>query len=229
LYQLIASLDDFIVVNKSPGVSFHNETGDGLIRQLSLDFDQQFYPVHRLDKATSGLLLVAKNQTSCRELTRLFEERLIEKYYLAISDKKPSKKQGLIKGDMQRSRNGCWKLSKQTTNPAITQFFSFNVGVKRRLFLLKPHTGKTHQLRVVMKSIGAPILGDTRYGSATLSDNPWGNNRMYLHAYYLDFDFSGERFCFSVLPEGKEFNSTVIEFIQENIAEPSALSWPKIK
>jgi tRNA pseudouridine32 synthase/23S rRNA pseudouridine746 synthase len=224
-YQLIAGNDDFIVVNKLPNVSFHSENGIGLIHQLSLDYQQQIYPVHRLDKATSGLLICAKNQQACSELSLLFQNHQVEKYYLALSAKKPLKKQGLIKGDMERSRNGSWKLTKSLQNPAITQFFSYSLGQGRRLFILKPNTGKTHQLRVALKSIGSPILGDIRYGPAITGKEL---DRMYLHAYQLRFTYKGENLRFSSLPEGNEITPTVIDYIQANLSQPSTLNWPKL-
>ena len=178
MYHLIDETEDFLVVDKQPEVSIHdednavevsNKNNKGLIKQLRLDFNNSaIAPVHRLDKPTSGLLICSKNSQAASVLSQAFQNRQVEKYYLAISDIKPSKKQGLISGDMLRTRNGSWKLSKAQTNPAVTQFFSYslaNINNSRgRLFILKPHTGKTHQLRVALKTIDATILGDRRYG-----------------------------------------------------------------
>jgi len=89
-------------------------------------------------------------------------------------------------------------LRKTKTNPAITQFCSAGKPDKPRLFVLQPKTGKTHQLRVAMKSLGAPITGDDRYGG-TPSD------RMYLHAFGLQFAFSGEHYSFEVPPSSGSY------------------------
>jgi tRNA pseudouridine32 synthase/23S rRNA pseudouridine746 synthase len=178
MYHLIDENEDFLVVNKQPEVSIHDEdnaveasskNNKGLIKQLRIDFNNNaIAPVHRLDKPTSGLLICSKNSHAASVLSQAFQNRQVEKYYLAISQHKPSKKQGLITGDMLRTRNGSWKLSKAKTNPAVTQFFSYSLNSINnshgRLFVLKPHTGKTHQLRVALKTIDATILGDRRYG-----------------------------------------------------------------
>ena len=148
-------------------------------------------PVHRLDKVTSGCLLLAKNQTAASFLSKQFKERTTEKIYIAITKGKPKKKQGTIRGDMVPARNGCWKLAKTQNNPAITQFKSIGYNNGLRIVNLKILTGKTHQIRVAMKSIGSPVWGDERYGNVT--DNA-GADRCYLHSYKLSFDdLSGER------------------------------------
>jgi tRNA pseudouridine32 synthase/23S rRNA pseudouridine746 synthase len=184
MYHLINENEDFLVVNKQPEVSIHdednaadvlNKNNKGLIKQLRIDFNNNaIAPVHRLDKSTSGLLICSKNSQAASVLSQAFQHRQVEKYYLAISENKPSKKQGLITGDMLRTRNGCWKLSKAKTNPAATQFFSYSLNAinnsRGRLFVLKPHTGKTHQLRVALKTIDATILGDRRYGKVKKID-----------------------------------------------------------
>jgi len=90
-----------------------------------------------------------------------------------------------------QARNGSWKLLRSVENPAVTQFFSFGLTPGLRLYLLKPHTGKTHQLRVALKSLGVPLLGDTRYG-ADKSD------RAYLHAWQLAFELDGKSYQFSL-------------------------------
>ena len=83
---------------------------------------------------------------------------------------------------MGKARNGSYRLLRTLDNPAITRFWSrLDTSFGERLFLLKPHTGKTHQLRVAMKSLGAPIFGDTRYGGDEA-------DRTYLHAWALEFN-----------------------------------------
>ncbi|MGH1486996.1 MAG: TIGR01621 family pseudouridine synthase [Cellvibrionaceae bacterium] len=226
MYELIDSNADFLVVNKQSGVSVHDEDGCGLIKQLRNDLSHSsIVPVHRLDKATSGLLLCAKNNTANRELSQLFQHRKIEKYYLALSNKKPSKKQGLIVGDMERTRKGSWKLCKTRDNPAITQFFSYGLGDGQRLFVLKPHTGKTHQLRVALKSIGAPIMGDLRYNSIVKSET---NNDMSLHAYSLRFVLGEHAYSYVCLPTGTGFTHSATQYVKEQLNEPWGLSWPKV-
>ena len=179
--------------------------------------------VHRLDTETSGLLLIAKHKRAAAEFGTLFEQRKIAKLYLALSDQKPKKKQGHILGDMQPSRSGNYKLVPTKSNPAYTQFFSQSLAYEQkplRLFLLKPHTGKTHQLRVAMKSIGSPILGDTRYGK-TQSD------RMYLHAYELVFEWYGEMIRIKALPDtGQYCQSNAYKDAVESLTQRAISEWP---
>ncbi|MFC4699828.1 TIGR01621 family pseudouridine synthase [Glaciecola siphonariae] len=171
---------DFIVVDKPVGVPMH-DAQQGITSVLTQqDPNHQWHLVHRLDTATSGLLIVAKHKNSASALSELFAQRRIEKYYIALSDNKPKKKQGLVKGDMQKARGGSYKLSTSLKNPAITQFYSCSHSPGIRAFLLKPHTGKTHQIRVALKSQGAAILGDERYGGSDA-------DRMYLCSYALRF------------------------------------------
>lgn len=171
---------------------------------------------------TSGLIIFAKNQPTAAQFGQLFESHNIEKFYLAISKDKPKKKQGSIKGDMIKSRRSAWKLLRTNNNPANTQFFSYGLGDGSRLFVLRPLTGKTHQLRVALNSIGAPIAGDHIYNVTDTSD------RGYLHAYALKFELNGQSYQYLQMPTyGQLFN---IESVQEKLVElacPWQLSWPK--
>jgi tRNA pseudouridine32 synthase/23S rRNA pseudouridine746 synthase len=229
MYDVVENNSDFIVIYKKPNTSFHSESGEpGLfetVRQTEkLD---ELFPVHRLDKVTSGLLVMAKTADVNRQLTEAFRDRRVEKYYLAISAKKPTKKQGLIKGDMAPSRRGAWKLLVSRENPATTQFFSQSITAGRRLFMVKPHTGKTHQIRVALKSIGAPILGDALYGDAIASETC---DRTYLHAFSLAFWLGDKQYRFTQLPREGEF--FIDEYFATAIGEwrtPWLLAWPVVQ
>ena len=228
VYELIEEDENFIVIYKKPDVSFHSDNGQpGLFEMVKRHQGlQELYPVHRLDKVTSGILLMAKTTCANRELVAQFKNRQIEKYYLAISNKKPKKKQGLIKGDMESARRGAWKLNNSQLNPAITQFFSCSLEEGKRLFIVKPHTGKTHQIRVALKSLGAPIMGDLLYADAQACI---GVDRVYLHAYSLAFNLMGKSYRFTELPrEGEDFLSKVFCSAIQEFTKPWELLWPKI-
>ena len=184
---------DFVVINKPAGISVHkDEQAVGLSEKLAKQLGvEKLWLVHRLDKVTSGLLIFARNQTAAVNFYHLFHEHKVEKTYLALSDKKPKKKQGKIIGDMEKSRGGSWKLCPTKNHPAITQFHSLSLAPNLRLFILQPKTGKTHQLRVAMKSLSSPILGDTRYAGSSA-------DRVYLHAYQLAFVYQGEDFIMAI-------------------------------
>lgn len=190
---------DFIIINKPAGISVHrDEQAVGLTEIVAKQLDvPQVWLVHRLDKLTSGLLILALNKDAAAYFYALFEQRQIEKTYLALSNHKPKKKQGSVIGDMQKSRNGAWKLCRSQQNPAMTRFSSESLAPSLRQFTLQPHTGKTHQLRVAMKSLGSPILGDELYGGESA-------DRMYLHAYQLSFEYKGEKIFVQELPQSGE-------------------------
>ncbi|HQQ62021.1 MAG TPA: TIGR01621 family pseudouridine synthase [Pseudomonadales bacterium] len=190
---------DFFVFNKPAGASFHSEDGAGFFAALAEQYPQEkLFPVHRLDKMTSGLLLVARNKRAAQSFTQLFDSHTVQKTYLALSDKKPSKKQGAVVGDMARSRDGNWKLLRSRANPAITAFTSHGLAPGLRLFILQPKTGRTHQLRVVMKALGSPILGDARYGGTPA-------DRGYLHAASLQFAWQGQTIHINSTPDSGEY------------------------
>jgi tRNA pseudouridine32 synthase/23S rRNA pseudouridine746 synthase len=222
---IVSNTPDFVVVNKPPGLSVQDDAmdGGGLLKAVAqLVGADKLLPVHRLDKMTSGLIVMARHPEANWLLSDQFAQRKVEKYYLAISASKPRKKQGLIAGDMAKARRGAWKLLPDKTNPAQTQFFSYGLGDGQRLFLLRPRTGKTHQIRVALKSIGAAILGDSLYAGRSA-------DRGYLHAYGLCFDWQGERLCFlEKAHQGEVFQTRQVAERLEEIGLPWALNWPRL-
>lgn len=228
MYQVIENNSDFIVIYKKPNTSFHSDSGEpGLFETIKqTEGLYALFPVHRLDKVTSGLLIMAKTLTVNQLLIDAFKNREVEKYYLAISNKKPAKKQGLIKGDMAPSRRGARKLLATYENPAVTQFFSKSILAGRRLFIVKPLTGKTHQIRVALKSIGAPIMGDSLYGDSQTSEHI---DRCYLHAYSIAFRLGEKSYRYTQLPlEGEFFCDTSFSLAMQEWREPWLLPWPKV-
>lgn len=189
MFSVLLRHHDFAAVNKPHGVAVHRNGGsDGLPRALAAQLGvPRVWLVHRLDQPTGGVLLAALNQEAASALAQQFAAKTIRKTYLALSDKKPAKKQGWVKGGMEKSRRGAWKLTRDMHNPAVTQFHSLGAAPGLRLFVLQPHTGKTHQLRVAMKSLGSPILGDALYGGSPAA-------RLFLHAWKLAFDYGGTHY-----------------------------------
>ncbi len=212
----------FLLVDKPPGLPCHrdgDEEGvlDVVRRQTALP---DLHLVHRLDKSTSGLLLLARGVEAAAALGERFANHAIQKYYLAISDRVPKKKQGTVAGDMAASRNGSWKLLPTRHNPAVTQFFSAGTSEGGRLFLAKPLSGRTHQIRVALKSLGSPILGDDRYGGAAA-------DRCYLHAYALAFELGGKSYAFRCPPSvGEYWQKPGIITALNKFDVPWSLQWP---
>ncbi len=230
MIRVIEDTHDYLVVYKPAGMSVHDTTNPedgnqrrGMISLLREEHnDTQLLPVHRLDKITSGLLLVGKGSSATRELSLLFQQRRVQKYYLAILHRKPSKKQGTIAGDMLKARSGTWRLSTATDNPAVTQFFTYGLGDGSRLAIVKPHTGKTHQIRVAMKSVAAPIVGDTDYGGPAA-------DRVYLHAWQLKLSFNNEpKHWWAPPEEGECFLRGPVRDTIAAVNLPEALPWPTL-
>ncbi|MDG1733330.1 MAG: TIGR01621 family pseudouridine synthase [Thalassotalea sp.] len=224
LFSLVADLEHFVVINKTADCSFHDEDklGSGLHSQVQSTLKLNLYPVHRIDKMTSGLVIFAKSADIAAEFGQLFEQHKIAKFYVALSKQKPKKKQGWVKGDMAKSRRSAWKLLRTMENPAISQFFSYGVDNGLRLFIVRPLSGKTHQIRVALNSIGSPIVGDAIYNPSDVAD------RGYLHAFALQFELRGYKYEFEIAPSFGEYFLT--ETMKEKLASltsPWQLNWPK--
>ena len=203
--------DDVIVVNKPSGLLTHAKGGLSdeptvaeIIRQktsFATDTDRPGI-VHRLDRDTSGLLIVAKNPESAAHLQRQFAERTAKKTYVAITDGNP--KLNAAKIDLPIGRNpsapSTFRID-PNGKPAQTTYHVLAKNDTQSLVDLKPTTGRTHQLRVHLAHLNAPILGDRVYGKSS-------DCRMMLHAQKLEITLpSGERKVFeaAVPDEFKKF------------------------
>ncbi|GAB3242200.1 pseudouridine synthase family protein [Chitinimonas naiadis] len=223
MLSLLADHTSFLLVNKPADLNFHREDNEaGLLELLREQTGHDnLHAVHRLDRLTSGLLLVAKGPQAAARFGELFSSRQIGKYYLALSDRNPKKKQGGISGDMEKGRNGSWRLLNRQDDPARTQFFTAGLGNGLRGFILRPLTGRTHQLRVAMKALGSPILGDSRYAGSPA-------DRGYLHAYALAFVLDGEAFRFVCPPDvGEHWQTAECQDVLRRFTNPWTLAWPK--
>ncbi|ESP93333.1 MULTISPECIES: TIGR01621 family pseudouridine synthase [Pseudoalteromonas] len=218
-FNVIAQHEDYIVAYKPCNLSFHSEEQAGFVALLEQQVGFSLFPVHRLDKVTSGLIVLAKSSQAAAKLTALFTDREVSKFYLALISDKPKKKQGWIKGDMAKSRRGTYKLLKSQDNPAVTRFYTASIQSGLRACLLKPYSGKTHQLRVALKSLSAPILGDESYGGKQ-------SDRVYLHAFSLSFYWNGTLQSFSAVPEeGSQFMQLIEHDIFLSWRQPEQLEW----
>ena len=192
--------DDVIVVNKPSGLLTHAKGGLSdeptvaeIIRpktSFATDTDRPGI-VHRLDRDTSGLLIIAKNPESAAHLQRQFAERTAKKTYIAITDDKP--KLNAAKIDLPIGRNpsapSTFRID-PNGKPAQTTYHVLAENDAQSLVELKPTTGRTHQLRVHLAHLNAPILGDRVYGKSS-------DCRMMLHAQKLEITLpSGERKVF---------------------------------
>ncbi len=165
--------------------------------------------VHRLDKDTSGLMVIARNQETFEFLKKQFQERKVEKRYLALVYGQVAKDEGQILLPVGRSRKfGRQAVGFKAKNirPALTEFRTKERFGDFTLLEVCPKTGRTHQIRAHLASIGHPVAGDRLY--AKKKSGPAGLNRQFLHAYFLKFAAPGGKiFQFrSELPDDlKEF------------------------
>ncbi|WP_049722014.1 pseudouridine synthase [Gilvimarinus polysaccharolyticus] len=222
MFDIVWQSDQVVVIDKHAGANFHSEQGEAGLFATLTQTCPGLYPVHRLDKPTSGLLVMAKTAEANKQLCQQFRDSQVDKYYLAISAKKPRKKQGAVVGDMSNARRGAWMLTRERSNPARTAFISRSLGEGRRLFMVKPATGRTHQIRVALKSVGSAILGDTLYGAQA-------SDRLYLHAYSIGFVIDGQYLRFTRLPStGRYFGDETFSQLMAEPAmlEPWSLAWP---
>ena len=147
--------------------------------------------VHRLDKDTSGVLIVAKNIRAQEFLAEQFRNREVQKTYLAVIKGAPSKLEGmvtalLIRDPFHRKRFRCSDIKGKE---ALTNYRVLKFAGRYSFIVLRPKTGRTHQLRVHMRHIGCPVLGDSLYAR---KDNNYPDISMMLHAYKLSVKLPGE-------------------------------------
>jgi len=148
--------------------------------------------VHRLDRDTSGLILIARNQKYFEYLKNLFQTHQIQKIYLALVWGELEPKQGIIEKPISlksgTTKRTVWKG--KDTKPAVTEYKVkkyFNLGEQKfSLIEAMPKTGRTHQIRIHFSSIGHPVVGDELYGFKKRK-LPFGLNRQFLHAKSLEF------------------------------------------
>lgn len=140
--------------------------------------------VHRLDRATSGVMICAKNEMSLKFLQRQFQDRKVVKSYIAVTDKAPKHLEAIIDAPIGRDMN---KPKQFHIDPhgknAVTKYKITPLKNKNFLWELTPETGRTHQLRVHLKYLHCPIIGDELYGGKKAP-------RLYLHAHKLEIRIS---------------------------------------
>ncbi len=192
---------DILVINKQPGIITHpipSHTSGTIVNAVLYHCkDLQgvggvLRPgiVHRLDKDTSGVMVIAKNDLAHQSLTKQFKDRLTEKIYACLVKGVPSKNEGKI--EINIARNPLLRVKMTVTEseygkPAQTYYkVARKFGNIASFVLAYPKTGRTHQIRVHMKYIGHPLLGDEVYGRAK-EDERFDIHRQMLHALSLSF------------------------------------------
>ncbi len=196
LPEVIYEDDAVIIMNKPPAMPTHpshGHHGDTLANCLALYYQKKglpfvFRPVNRLDRDTSGVVLAAKDQLSASRLYKMMVAHAFEKEYLAVVSGTPEPKNGVIDRPLRRSlpsiivREVC---QPGEGDPSLTEYRTLMSGNGLSVLRVTPKTGRTHQIRVHLASIGCPIVGDTLYGPAEGSPLI---ARQALHCRSMTFD-----------------------------------------
>ena len=195
--------DDMLVVNKEAGMVVHPAVGhaDGTLVNAVLGYDPEIEGiggeerpgvVHRLDKETSGLILVAKNERAHRWLQDQFRLRRVEKTYLALVDGRPPTPSGRVEAYIGRDpshRKRMAIVSESRGREAISEYKTLESFKSHTLLEFHPLTGRTHQIRLHCEFLGCPIVGDKVYGRKKTSVDI---DRHFLHASRLRIILPGE-------------------------------------
>ena len=184
--------DHLLVVDKPPGVVVHPARGHsaGTLAQALAgrvaggDDPRRTGIVHRLDRDTSGLLVVARTEAAYEALKEMLRRREITREYLGLVEGRPAARSGTIDAPLGRDRRVRTRISSDTDEPreAITHFETEQTFEGFTLLRVRLETGRTHQIRAHLKAIGHPVVGDPEYGRPGL-----GLPRQFLHAERLAF------------------------------------------
>jgi len=194
----IENNDNFAVINKPAGISVQSGTKSkrnilDILKSTKEFLESYPYTVHRIDKETTGVLIVAKNRKYAQLFTSLFRIRKIHKVYLGIALGSVVKKKGTIKDDLFH-----YEGNKKVITKAITHFNLLDSNNNYSLLRLSPETGRKHQLRKHLLMYGHPILGDQKYRISNKHKSQ--NSNLMLHAYKINFSIDGVKYNYSAKP-----------------------------
>ena len=194
---IIDNNDDFVVLNKSAGISVQGGTKSkknliDIFSKSEIFEGTKPYSVHRLDKDTSGVFIMAKNRQTAQLLTSLFRLRKVHKTYLAICNGELEQNSGEWNDKLIRYDNG-----KKIVEKAITTFKVIDKNSNSSLVEMKPITGRKHQLRKQLFNIGHSIYGDQKYRSN--SSVKGVNKNLMLHSYQIRFMIKNKKYTYKAL------------------------------
>lgn len=199
--QILFEDQDVMVINKPAGLS--TESGKALhpsaekeamaVYHRQLDSEGKRWgiapylrAVHRLDRASSGVLVLAKSRAALSDLMRQFETRTVEKIYQAKVRKALPEAQGTLRHWLKRDESGkralVFDAETQDAQPCLLEYKILESGNEEILLEIRPKTGRFHQIRAQLAHVGAPIIGDEWYGGEV-----WRPHEMKLHAVSLTF------------------------------------------
>ncbi len=194
--------DDFIIFFKPNGIRMHqvDEGQSGFVEALAEKLQRPLFIVHRLDKETSGLVILAKSAEAASLLTELLQDHLIQRTYYFLTDQIVNKKEFVIKTYIEKNQQKLTNTNHAATNSETALTWVQKVGAGNyQLWKAVPKTEKPHQIRIHAKSAGIPICGDQEHGGSR-----WF--RTCLHASEIEFTFHEKKYRFQS-PAPPSFNN----------------------
>ena len=210
---IIENNDNFVVINKPAGIPVQSGTKSfkniiDVLKDTKYFFNKKPYIVHRLDKETSGVMIVAKTREYAQLFTSLFRIRKIHKTYIALTHGKISKNKLILKDNLILYEKGKKIIQKAISNLRVIKSSNNYTYVE-----LNPITGRKHQLRKQLYNLGNPIVGDDKYFQRNnLIKKKKKNNNLMLHAYKIKFMIDNIQYNFKA-PYNEHFEN----FLDKNI------------
>lgn len=191
--QVLFENEDLLAVAKPEGIASipeRDRTRPCLLTLLASRTEERLYVVHRLDKEASGVIVFAKSAAAHRTLCTQFEGGEVEKAYLALTNGVVREDRGVIEKRVRQYGSGRMGVDERRGKPSRTEYLVLERLAAHTLLDARPVTGRRHQIRVHLYSIGHPIVGDRRYGDPAAAAAP----RLMLHARHVALQLpSGQR------------------------------------
>ena len=205
---IIENNDNFVVINKPAGIPVQSGTKSfkniiDILKNTEYFNNSKPYIVHRLDKETSGVMLIAKNREYAQLFTSLFRIRKIHKLYIAVTHGTVNSKLQIMKDDLV-----LYEKNRKIIQKAISYIKVLKSNNKYSFVELKPITGRKHQLRKQLFNIGHPVVGDDKYSFK----NEKKNKNLLLHAYKIKFMINKIKYNFKA-----NYSLQLENFIKKNI------------
>jgi tRNA pseudouridine32 synthase/23S rRNA pseudouridine746 synthase len=190
--RVIYENGDVLAVDKPEGIVSIAQAGQGGLPELLKDvFPGKLFPVHRLDRGASGVIVFAKSAEAHRRLNGQFDRREVRKAYLALVHGVVAVNRGTINAPIRQFGSGRMGVDPRRGKPSSTEWKLVERLPAATLLRVQPATGRRHQIRVHLYHIGHPIVGDPKYGDRAVQE---GFPRLMLHALEIEFALaSGER------------------------------------
>ncbi len=208
---IIEDNKDFLVINKPPGIPVQSGTKSfkniiDILKDTKYFLNTKPYIVHRLDKDTSGVLIIAKTREYAQLFTSLFRIRKIHKTYIAIAQGEVSNKIKKMEDDLI-----IYEKNKKIIQKAVSNIKVIKKNINFSLIELNPITGRKHQLRKQLYNIGNPIVGDDKYYIKKFNKINNKNNFLMLHAYKIKFMINNIKYNFTA-----KYNNKFEDFVKKN-------------